>query len=242
MTTGKKRDAIFWKDGISIEYDLIRSRRRTVGITVYPDGRVTVRAPLKARKADVQAFVQKKGDWIVKKQRMFAEAPPAPQPPRYVPEEEHLFLGRAYPLDVRRGKKGGVELVDGQFLLYAPAGDSVETRERLMREWYRKEAQVVFARRLEACYPRAAALGIPFPGLKIRLMKRRWGSCAPTKGSILLNLRLIQTAEPCIDYVILHELAHFKERYHNAGFYALMDRLLPEWRERRKELNETGVK
>jgi hypothetical protein len=197
---------------------------------------------MKARTADVQAFVQEKGGWIVKKQRMFAEAPPAPQPLRFVSGEEHLFLGRAYPLDVQRRKKGDVELVDGQFVLHSPAGDSVETRERLMREWYREQAKVVFARRLETCYPHAAALGIPFPEMNIRLMKRRWGSCAAAKGSILLNLRLIQTAETCIDYVILHELAHFKVRYHNADFYALMDRLLPEWRVRREELNGTAVR
>ncbi|MFN2139775.1 MAG: M48 family metallopeptidase [Candidatus Promineifilaceae bacterium] len=224
-----------------IEYELVRSRRRTVGITVHPDGRMTVRAPMNARTADVQAFVQKKGGWIVKKQRMFAEAPPAPQPPCFVSGEEHLFLGRAYALDVRRGKKGRVELVDGQFVLFSPAGDSTERREKLMREWYREQAQVIFARRLEVCYPRAAALGIPFPEVKIRLMKSRWGSCASSKGSILLNLRLIQTAETCIDYVILHELAHFKVRYHNADFYALMDKLLPDWRARREDLNGTAV-
>ena len=69
------RDASFWKagisDGISIEYELIRSRRKTVGITVYPDGRVVVRAPQRAKTADVEAIVRKKGGWIVKKQAMF---------------------------------------------------------------------------------------------------------------------------------------------------------------------------
>jgi predicted metal-dependent hydrolase len=224
-----------------IEYDLVRSRRRTVGITVHPDGRVTVRAPLRAPTADVQAFIRKKSGWIVEKQRMFEEMPPAPQPPRFVSGESHLFLGRAYPLVVRQEENKRVELVGGQFLLYAPAANSTDSREKLMREWYREQARAVFTRRLEACYPRAFALGIPFPKLKIRLMKSRWGSCASTKGSILLNLRLIQTAEPCIDYVILHELAHFKVRYHNTDFYTLMDRLLPDWRARRKELNGTAV-
>jgi predicted metal-dependent hydrolase len=241
MKTGKRRDAIFWKDNVSIEYDLVRSRRKTVGITVHRDGRVTVRAPMNAPAAGIQAIVQKKGGWIVKKQRLFAEAPPAPAPPRFVSGEEHLFLGRAYPLVVRQAKKGHVELVDGQFLLYRPATSSADSREKLMREWYREQAKKVFAKRLETCYPRAAALGIPFPEMKIRLMKRRWGSCASYKGSILLNLRLVQTAEPYIDYVILHELAHFKERYHNRDFYALMDHLLPGWRARREELNSFQV-
>ena len=236
-----KRDAIFWKDGISIEYDLIRSRRRTVGITVYPDGRVVVRAPQRAAKADIEAIVRKKGGWIAKKQRMFEAAPPPPPPPRYVTGERHLYLGRSYPLTALEDGQARVELLQGQFLLYTPDTDSPDRSEMLMREWYRAKAKEIFAQRLAACHPTAASCGIPYPDLKIRLMKRRWGSCATNKGSILLNLRLIQTPVPCIDYVILHELAHFKEPYHNAAFYALLDQLLPDWRARREELNSFQV-
>jgi predicted metal-dependent hydrolase len=237
MTTGKRRDAIFWKDGISIEYELIRSRRRTVGITVYPDGRVIVRAPQRAKTADVEAIVRKKGSWIVKKQLMFEQAPPPPPPLRYISGEKHLYLGRAYPLALFWDSKAHVQLTDDQFYLFTPDTASPDRKEKLMREWYRRRAKKVFAERLAACHPTAVPLGIPYPELKIRLMKRRWGSCATNKGSILLNLRLIQTPVPCIDFVILHELAHFKARYHNATFYALMDQLLPDWRARRAALN-----
>lgn len=225
----------------SIQYELIRSRRRTVGITVHPDGRVVVRAPRRASTADVEMLVQKKAGWIVKKQQFFEQAPPAPPPPRYVTGETHLYLGRSYPLVVSQDRKGQVQLAGDQFHLYTPDMESLERKEKLMREWYRAQAREVFAERLAASYPRTIPYDIPYPALKIRLMKRRWGSCATNKGAILLNLRLIQTPIPCIDYVILHELAHFKERYHNAAFYTLMDKLLPGWRNRREELNGTGV-
>ena len=237
----KTRDASFWKAGISIEYELIRSRRRTVGITVYPDGRVVVRAPQRAKTADVEAIVRKKVNWIVKKQAMFEQAPPAPPPLRYVTGEKHLYLGRAYPLALHRDNHAHVQLTDDQFNFFTPDTASPERKEKLMREWYRARAKEVFTERLAACHPIAASLDIPYPELKTRLMKRRWGSCATNKGSILLNLRLIQTPVPCIDFVILHELAHFKERYHNAAFYALMDQLLPDWRARRAELNSYQV-
>ena len=225
----------------NIEYELICSRRRTLGITVHPDGRVTVRAPQRASTADVEAIVRKKSGWIVKKQLMFEQAPPPQPPPQYITGESHLYLGRAYPLALIWDSKRHVQLADDQFYLFTPDTASPERKEKLMREWYRARAKELFAQRLDACYPTAAAHGIPYPDLKIRLMKRRWGSCASSKSSILLNLRLIQTPIPCIDHVILHELAHFKQHYHNAAFYALMDDLLPDWRARREELNKIPV-
>ncbi len=71
-------------------------------------------------------------------------------------------------------------------------------------------------------------------------MEKRWGSCTP--GDVmLLNLKLIQVPKYCIDYVITHELAHLKEHHHGPAYYALLDRLMPDWRERRRRLHEFQV-
>ena len=199
-----------------------------------------MRAPLGASADDIEAIVRKRAGWIVKKQRMFADRPPPPPPRRYVSGETHLFMGRPYRLQVTENRRQGVTL-DGSRMVLRVRDPGDEERKRLvLTEWYRARAREIFAERLEACYPHIAALGIPLPQMKIRLMKRRWGSCHP-KGSILLNLRLIQTPQHCIDYVILHELAHLKVPYHNKAYYALLDQLLPDWREKRAELNKFEV-
>jgi len=220
----------------TIEYELSYARRKTLGITVHPDQRVTVRAPQGSPLAEVEAVVRKKGGWIIKKQQHFETYPPALPPRRYVSGETHLYLGRGYRLKVIEDKDEGVKLTHGRFFLQVRDKTGLERKKKLLGTWYRQRAKIIFPERLEAVYPLAARHGIPYPELKIRLMKRRWGSCS-TKGTILLNLRLIQTPKVCIDYVLLHELAHLKVPHHNAAFYALLDRMMPDWRKRRGELN-----
>jgi predicted metal-dependent hydrolase len=108
---------------------------------------------------------------------------------------------------------------------------------QLIDRWYRRHARRVFEERLKACYPRVESMGIPYPDLAMRTMKSRWGSCSAA-GRMTLNLKLIQVPRSMIDYVILHELCHLKEHNHSPAFYALLDRVLPDWRERRERLNQ----
>ncbi len=224
----------------TIAYEIVYSRRKTLGITVHADRRVTVRAPRGTGAAEIAGLVREKAGWIVEKRRMFADLPPPPPPPRYVSGESHLYLGRPYRLQINEGRRQGAALDGDTLRLCSRDPGSAEHNEALLREWYRGRAREVFSARLDACCPRAAALGIARPPLKIRLMKRRWGSCS-SKGSILLNLRLIQTPVPCIDYVLFHELAHMKELNHGRAFYALLAQMLPDWRARRQALNAIKV-
>jgi predicted metal-dependent hydrolase len=72
-------------------------------------------------------------------------------------------------------------------------------------------------------------------------MKARWGSCGAV-GHIILNLRLIHMPIELIDYVVIHELCHLKEHNHSPRYYALLDRALPDWRERRAALNSVDLR
>lgn len=66
-------------------------------------------------------------------------------------------------------------------------------------------------------------------------MRRRWGSCSAA-GHITLNTRLVQTSPRCVDYVLLHELAHLRELNHGPRFYAVLTALLPDWKDARSLL------
>jgi predicted metal-dependent hydrolase len=224
----------------TIDYEIIYSRRKTLGITIYPDQCVIVRAPQGTPLAEIEAIVQKKGSWIIKKQHAFAEYPPPLPPRRYVSGETHLYLGRHYRLQVIEDKDERVTLTNPLLYLHVRDKKDRQRKQKLLTEWYRQQAKIIFPERLDVVYPRAKRHGIPYPQMKIRLMKSRWGSCS-TKGSISLNLRLIQTPKACIDYVILHELAHLKEHNHSRAYYNLLDQLLPDWKDRRQELNHFQV-
>ena len=87
----------------------------------------------------------------------------------------------------------------------------------------------------------APVVGVAVPEFRIRRMTSRWGTCNVQAKRITLNLELARREPELLEYVIVHELAHLVERGHNARFYAVMDRALPEWRLLRKALNEGSL-
>jgi predicted metal-dependent hydrolase len=134
------------------------------------------------------------------------------------------------------GPSTSVQLVRGYIVIKAPAALSSLEIKRLVQQWYRERAEVILRERLTACHQLAARHGVPLPPLTIRRMKTRWGSCTKSR-RMLLNPELVKVTKDCIDYVILHELCHLKENHHGPRFWTLLRRVLPDWRQRRTELN-----
>ncbi|MCK5539495.1 MAG: DUF45 domain-containing protein [Deltaproteobacteria bacterium] len=116
------------------------------------------------------------------------------------------------------------------------AAEIALTIEKLLSDWYRQHAQRIFRERLEICLQRVAREGVKAPNLRIQKMTNRWGSCSE-QGKIILNLELIKAPKECIDYVITHELCHLKEKHHGLRFWRLLEKLMPDYRERRQRLN-----
>lgn len=224
----------------TIQYDLQFAARKTLGIDVNPDLSVTVTAPQGSSPAEVAARVQKRGAWILRQQREFELYLPLVPPRQYVSGETHRYLGKQYRLKVVGDEEEQVRLTRGRLFVHTPEPQDRERVQHQLTEWYRGHAQRIFAERLDACYPRVAKFGIAYPTLEVRQMEKRWGSCT-VEGKILLNLRLIQTPKELIDYVVMHELCHLREHHHGTEFYGLLDRAMPDWRQRRQKLNEMDV-
>lgn len=108
----------------------------------------------------------------------------------------------------------------------------------LLPEPTRQECYLLLLEAVERVYPLVAPLGVVMPELKIRTMKSQWGNCHWRQGYITLNTALGRCPAHLRDYVALHELVHFLHHDHGAGFYASMDRLMPQWRSFRKELKD----
>lgn len=212
------------------------SRRRTVAIHVYRDGRVAVRAPLRTTQAAIAALVQERAAWITRQQERLAALAPQPAPvSAYREGESYRFLGRTYRLRVAAAASESVVLGADELLVCARDADPARV-QLLVERWFRAAAVRVFGERLLVCWPCVAFLDVPLPTLSVRRMRARWGSCGHT-GRIILNQQLIEMPLELIDYVLLHELCHLREHNHSPRFYALLDRALPDWRERRARLN-----
>lgn len=226
----------------AIDYELTYSERKTLAIHVYPDCSVMVNAPLGSALEDITPLVLKRAAWILRQQRQFQQyASPNPLPRRYVSGESYRYLGRQYRLKVVEDAVERVTLSRGYLTVQVADTTDKARIERLIDQWYRGHARRVFQERLDVCFPRVAALDIAYPTLTIREMKTRWGSCTAA-GHIALNPRLIQAPKDLIDYVILHELCHLKEHNHSTAFYRLLDRVLPDWSERRQKLNALEIR
>jgi predicted metal-dependent hydrolase len=220
----------------TIHYNLTYAQRKTLAITVHPDLSVTVKAPQGTDLADIEAKVRKRAAWILQQQRDLERYLPHLPPRQYVSGETHRYLGRQYRLKVL--EDGAESVKHGRSYIYISVQDKsdAERIKSLLDDWYRAHAKQVFAERLAACYPKVEHLGIAYPDLIIRVMKSRWGSSSPS-GKIALNIKLIQVPKAYIDYVIFHELCHLKEPNHSQRYYELLDRVLPDWRDRREKLN-----
>ena len=220
----------------TIRYTLSFAPRKTLAIRVHPDLSVEVVSPEGASLDDIETRLRRRAAWILRKQRQYERFLPYLPPRQFVSGETHRYLGRQYRLKVSESEVEGVRL--GHNYLYVDVADKTDTgRVRdLLDEWYHERAQEVFEERLAGCYPKIAHMGLLYPEWSIRTMSSRWGSTSRS-GRITLNVKLIQVPKAYIDYVLFHELCHRAEPHHSPAYYRLLDRVLPNWRERREQLN-----
>jgi predicted metal-dependent hydrolase len=218
-----------------LKYRLRSSSRRTIGITVHPDGAIDVVAPKGADPKDVEARVRRRARWIVRQLSYFEQFRPRSKPRRYLGGETHLYLGRQYRLKIVRGDHDEVKVKSGLLLVALSNKPNSRRVKELVRSWYQDKAKARFLDRFKAIAPRFAQLGYPISPPVIRKMSRRWGSYSKS-GKVLLNPDLIRAPTACIDYVITHELAHIVYPNHGAEFFKLIETMMPDWKKRKTRL------
>ena len=102
--------------------------------------------------------------------------------------------------------------------------------------------QEMIERVMVAFYPKFDKYKIKMPKISLRAMKTRWGSCTPAKGTIRFNLMLVDKPQECVEYVVVHELAHLVHPNHSKAFWSVVEEILPDWKARKKRLNEKSLK
>ncbi len=178
--------------------------------------------------------------WIIRQRRRFHGLATTPDPRHYVSGETHRYLGQQYRLKVELGIQSSVRLRNGSLHVTTQSPNRPDRTKALLDRWYRERATEVFGRRIDAVLESFPDPDTVAPaGLLIRRLTGRWGSMTPT-GRLALNLDLVKTPTPCIDYVITHELCHRIEHHHGPAFWALLDRAMPDWSARKERLERDG--
>lgn len=197
-----------------------------------PDGRVEVSAPLRLSDERIAAFVREKAGWIQKHQSRIAGRP-LPNGRQFAPGETLLIWGRPFVLRVERGDAFSFRLDGGTAVLTVCGTDTAERRKACYEAWLRARLRAEIEKRLPQWESRT---GLFCTSWQIRRMTSRWGTCNTATRKIWLSLMLAERPPQCLDYILLHELAHLQAANHGPDFTAILDRYMPDWREIRSLL------
>ncbi len=219
----------FWKTVIILPVipidELIRSRRKTIALIIQPDGRLIVRAPLRASQAEIQRVLERHRSWILKKQAQVRSQQAACPVHTYRPGDRFLYLGKVCQLEIRDAKRPLLALDGETFYLARSAQQSAAA---VFRAWYRAQAARFIPDRVAAL---AKMNGFHPRGVRITSARTRWGSCSQA-GNLSFTWRLMIAPPEVIDYVILHELTHLEIKNHTPAFWERLKSLVPEYKER----------
>ena len=221
---------------IRLSYDLIRSkrRRRTISLQIKEDGKIVICAPHHTPKWEIEKFVKEKQLWIVnkisEKEKQTKEAEKT-----FLSGERFLYLGEWYPLEIHEfdHKEPPLRLSFGKFILNK---DHIEGARDLFVQWYKREAKEKIVGRIEY-YSHRLHL---FPkGIRITNARSRWGSCS-RDNRLSFSWRMIMASLTAIDYILIHELVHIREKNHSKRFWTTLESILPDYRKHRLWLKENG--
>jgi predicted metal-dependent hydrolase len=214
----------------------ISRRARRLSIRVFPDARVEVVVPPRARPREVERFISSQREWIEAKRIQALANRPAPEvfPPEFI---DFPLTGERWRVHVGRGsgapritERGGPADADRRLLI----GGEVKpvALRRALRAWSMRAARERLESRVSSI---AARLGVRYARVSIRRQRSRWGSCS-VRGTISLNVCLLFQRAPVVDYLIVHELTHVKHMNHSPRFWKAVEAACADWRDLDREL------
>ena len=223
----------------NIPVEVIRKNIKNMHLSVLPpDGRVRVSAPTQLTDEAITMFVRTKLGWIKKQQEKFQQQPRQSER-QYVSGETLYVWGKQYFLQVEYSYKGNALALSGdKAILTVRKESSPKQRGSFVNEWYRSLLKQEVAKYLPKW---EKTTGLYCSSWQSKYMTTKWGTCNPTSKKIWLNIQLAKKPIECLEYVILHELAHLKVHNHGPEFTAILDQYMPYWRDHRRRLNDSTL-
>ena len=223
----------------AIDYEVIRSRRKTADIIVERDGSVLVRAPETLSDKRIRDIVESKRYWIYKTLAAWRDLNASRVLREYRNGEGFLYLGRSYRLSLVLDQKAQVLLKDGRFRLrrdIVESGD-LESARTAFRDYYADRGRDRIPRRVDYYAPK---VGVTPGSVDVRDLGHRWASCSP-KGDVAFHWKCMMAPQSIIDYIVVHELCHIHQPDHTDAFWNEIDKVMPAYRERKEWLRMNGA-
>lgn len=220
-------------------YELVRSRRRTADIVIERDGRVLVRAPHQVPIEKIEDLVEAKRHWIYQNLAEWRDLNATRVLREYRNGEGFLYLGRSYRLLLVAGQPEPLLLKAGRFCLRREIVDrgEVTAARAAFRDYYIANGRKRITARLNYFAPK---VGVTPGPIAVRDLGHRWAACS-AKGHLDFHWKCMLAPPTIIDYIIVHELCHLHHRDHNEAFWNEVDKILPDYHERKNWLRKNGA-
>jgi predicted metal-dependent hydrolase len=215
-----------------------RKRRKTISLQISDKSELVIAAPHFTPISEIKRFVQEKQNWIHQAIQKNKEELIKNKAKEYISGERFYYLGESFPLEAffEQNEREGLVFWDNRFYLNAP---DVEAKKRkYFIKWYKSKAREYFAERVKF-YSRE--LNLRAKSVRVTSAGKCWGSCSG-KDNLSFSFRLIMAPPHVIDYVIVHELMHIKEKNHSSRFWHLMESAMPQYKLHRRWFKDNNSK
>lgn len=223
-----------------LKVEVVRKNIKNLHLGVYPpNGRVRIAVPLAVSDDAIRLAVIGKFGWIRRQREKFTGQPRQTKRDM-VNGESHYVFGRRYRLSLvmSKGRPRILLKTKTKMEMHVPARTSAATRRSVLDRWYREEIRAAAGPLLEQWQEK---LGVRLSFWGVKRMKTKWGSCNHRTKRIWVNLELAKKPLECVEYIVVHELVHLLEPNHGNRFISLMDKHLPDWRQRRRLLDSSPL-
>ncbi len=240
------RDNSISYSDLEIPYEIVRSKRKSLSIMIAVGGKVTVKIPIRATKADVIRLLENKGDWIYdayKKQVLRERKGIEVREGAILPYLDQTFRLHVVFNPTRQAAnisiKDNVQHLQGfeEVLVIETPLTEPNFLIECLEAWYKKNARKIITMKVEQY---AKSMGVTYGRISIRSQKSRWGSCS-SAGNLNFNWHLIMMPSKILEYVVIHELAHRMEMNHSKRFWEIVSKFCPEYKQRIIWLKEQGI-
>jgi predicted metal-dependent hydrolase len=223
----------------NIAINVVQKNIKNVHLSVYPPmGNVRISAPLRMNLDTIRVFAISKLDWIRHQQQKLRNQVREPSR-EYIDRESHYLWGKRYLLKlVEINAPHQLELQHDNIVIQVRPGVDLAKKRAIIDDFYRQQLEVAIPPLIDKW---ERLMGVNVTSFSVRKMKTKWGSCTPALQTIRFNLELAKKPPECLEYVIIHELAHLLEPSHNKHFVSLMDSFMPKWRFYQSELNRLPI-
>lgn len=228
---------IIYIAGKPLQVQVTYKNMKNVRLKVFPSAEVLLSVPLDTPDIWVSDFLKKKEKWIEEKIANFEQT-------KAIEKEEHIrsgastrIVGKQLVIQIESSSQKRIVRSDSKLIIYTTNLNNQLDIDKQFNNWWQRSSKEYFISILDELYPIIKKHGIEKPEIVVKKMSTLWGSCSRKVRKINLNFYLYKAYRPCIEYVILHELIHFMYPRHNKDFYDLLTIHMPDWKERKKQLD-----